>query len=504
MIAALASALLLCVPPAAGQAPAGTPAPEKPAASKAAASAPPAAPAPPADNEPAMPPMRPTHGEGSNPDGEARAAARAAAESDLLVTLVPPPLTPEELRAVSKQLGAGAGSEDAVDASVQRYESLTATKYGAARLSVRARLAAGFRTATATGMLQPMAGPELAALLAESADWRAVLAAADADFLQRASLQRSAEAAICPGLALYSRVVERDDAPASDPAAALRITDLIDRADVSGTDRLRVENALDRHWTRLANAIAARRVELSKIAIERARLEEQWGPAWEITASQATIDDRMRMLDRLSARERATEGPLRDATREAAAMLLKLLAPNAAERVRDVADRTVWPWLFESELALEGAVARAGALGGPALGDPLVAMLYEMKSRLAATRRELGKRAARAEELETIIANAQTGTPAPDPVPVLEAQRKLQEILDRRRRMIRDAAMRMQNASAGDPATRAIFEERVAAIDAETRSAQWRIRGIDERIAELRGGTEAGAEAGKPEGEPQP
>jgi hypothetical protein len=42
MIAALASALLLCVPPAAGQAPAGTPTPAKPAATK---PAPPAAPA---------------------------------------------------------------------------------------------------------------------------------------------------------------------------------------------------------------------------------------------------------------------------------------------------------------------------------------------------------------------------------------------------------------------------------------------------------------------------
>ena len=31
-----------------------------------------------------------------------------------------------------------------------------------------------------------------------------------------------------------------------------------DRADVSATDRLRVENALDRQWTRLAIAIAAR------------------------------------------------------------------------------------------------------------------------------------------------------------------------------------------------------------------------------------------------------
>jgi hypothetical protein len=495
MIAALASALLLCVPPAAGQAPAGTPAPAKPA--------PAPAPAPPADTAPPMPPMRPTHGEGSNPDGEARAAARAAAESDLLITLVPPPLTAEELRAVSKQLGAGAGSENAVDASVQRYESLTATKYDAARLSVRARLAAGFRTATATGMLQPMAGPELAALLSESADWRATLAAADSDFLKRAALQRSADAAICPGLALYSRVVERDDAPASDPAAALRITDLIDRAEVSATDRLRVENALDRQWTRLAIAIAARRVELSNIAIERARLEEQWGPAWEITASQATIDDRMRMLDRLAARERATEGPLRDATREAAATLLKVLAPDAAERVHDVADRTVWPWLFESELALEGAVARAGAIGGPPLGEPLAAMLHEMKVRLGGTRRELGKRAAKAEELETIIANAQTGTPAPDPLPLLEAQRKLQEILDRRRRTIRDAAVRMQQAAAGDPLTRAIFDERVAAIEAETRSAQWRLRGIDERIAELRGGTEAGDEPA-PEGATKP
>jgi hypothetical protein len=51
--------------------------------------------------------------------------------------------------------------------------------------------------------------------------------------------------------------------------------------------------------------------------------------------------------------------------------------------------------------------------------------------------------------------------------------------------MIRDAAVRMQQAAAGDPATRAIFDERVAAIEAETRSAQWRLRGIDQRIADL-------------------
>jgi hypothetical protein len=130
-------------------------------------------------------------------------------------------------------------------------------------------------------------------------------------------------------------------------------------------------------------------------------------------------------------------------------------------------------------------------------------MLHEMKVRLGGTRRELGKRAAKAEELETIIANAQTGTPAPDPLPLLEAQRKLQEILDRRRRTIRDAAVRMQQAAAGDPLTRAIFDERVAAIEAETRSAQWRLRGIDERIAELRGGAEAGDEPA-PEGDTKP
>jgi hypothetical protein len=67
----------------------------------------------------------------------------------------------------------------------------------------------------------------------------------------------------------------------------------------------------------------------------------------------------------------------------------------------------------------------------------------------------------------------------------------LQELIDKRRRLVRDTAVRMEQASSGDPRTRAIFAERIMACDAETRTAQWRLRGIDDRIAQLNAGDSA-------------
>jgi hypothetical protein len=470
---AMLSVLLLAAPPAPDAAP------------------PAAAPGPAARKAP--PATRPTHGEGANPASEARSAARDAAEKELLETLVPAPLTAEAIRRTAAEIGAGPSGASTVDALIQRYESMTAAPYAKARAAVRPRLAAAYRSATATGTLEPMAGPELAQLLAESANWRAALAAADAEFFQHAMPMRSADAQRCPGLALYMRVVERDDVPATDPAAAMRLTDLVTETKLEGVDRRRVEDALERHWTRIAEAIATRRRELSAIAVERARLEEQWGAAWELTAPAATIDERGRLLERLGARERATEGPLRVANREAASALLKLLTTDAADRVRDAADRTLWPWLFDTELALEGAVARASELAGPDLGEPLAAMMHELRMRLQPTHRDLTRRASHAEEIEAIVASAQAGTPAADLVPLLEAQKQLQELLARRRRIVHDTVVRMQQACATDARTAPIMDERLAALEAEARTAQWRMRGIEARLAELRGNQPADA-----------
>lgn len=483
MLVAILSAALMTAPPAAGAPDAAppnppvTPAPEAP-------SAPPAT-AP--TSNPATP-ARPTHGSGANPSRDARTAARATAESELMATLVPAPCTAEEMRAAATALGAEPGAKDSLDSLVLQYESLTKVSYANASALVHSRLSAAYRSATATGSLEPMAGPELAALLEATIDWRRTLAAADMEFITRAATLRTSDPAQLPGMALFMRVVKRDDVPANDPAAAVRLPDLLDESGITGVDRRRIEGALERHWSRLASVIAARRVELMSTALDRARLEESWGPAWELTAPQSTIDERIRLLDQFAARDRASEAPLRAANHDAALALLKMLPAPAAELLRDAADRSIWPWIFDSESALQLSVARATEIAGPSLGEPLTAMMYDLQLRLNASRRELSKRAANSEELDAIVASAQSGAPPQAVVALLSAQRRLQELIDKRRRLVRDTAVRMEQAAAGDPRTRAIFAERIMACDAETRTAQWRLRGIDERIAQLNAG----------------
>ena len=490
MLVAILSAALMNAPPAAGVPDAAPPNPPVTAAPEAPIAPPATAPT----SNPATPALataRPAHGSGANPSRDARTAARATAESELMATLVPAPSTAEEMRATAAALGAEPGAKDSLDSLLLQYESLTKVSYANASALVHSRLSAAYRSATATGSLEPMAGPELAALLEATIDWRRTLAAADMEFITRAATLRTSEPAQLPGMALFMRVVKRDDVPANDPAAAVRLPDLLDESGITGIDRRRIEGALERHWSRLASVIAARRVELMNTALDRARLEESWGPAWELTAPQATIDERIRLLDQFAARDRASEAPLRAANHDAALALLKMLPAPAAELLRDAADRSIWPWIFDSESALELSVTRATEIGGPSLGEPLTAMMYDLQLRLNASRRELSKRAANSEEIDAIVASAQSGAPPQTVVALLSAQRRLQELIDKRRRLVRDTAVRMEQASSGDPRTRAIFAERIMACDAETRTAQWRLRGIDDRIAQLNAGDSA-------------
>lgn len=85
---------------------------------------------------------RPSQGAGANPDIAARAAVRSAAEAELLASLVPRPLTEEELRATTRTLGTGSNSQSAVDALVQSYEAATKDAYAEALRSIRSRMSA--------------------------------------------------------------------------------------------------------------------------------------------------------------------------------------------------------------------------------------------------------------------------------------------------------------------------------------------------------------------------
>ena len=82
------------------------------------------------------------------------------------------------------------------------------------------------------------------------------------------------------------------------------LPDLIDETGLAGADRLRVEEALDRQWMRLAAAIGTRRRDLGAVAVDRAQLLAGWGPAWELSASPTVAAEGARPLDAVGIRQR--------------------------------------------------------------------------------------------------------------------------------------------------------------------------------------------------------
>ena len=447
----------------------------------------------------APPPARPAHGQGSNPDPDARDAVRALAEGELLLDLVPEPIAPDAFRALARDLGIGADGAEAVEAQLREYAARTSGPHEAARRAVRGRIAAAYRPATASGALEEVPNPELSRLLAESARWRASLAAADALAIRRLGLMRGGDAAKSAGLALHARCVARDDLPASDPSAALRLPDLLDRSGLQGADRRRAEDALEPHWIAVAEAISARRAAVADAWAERARLQEAWGPAWQVTAPEATVTERVRQLDRIEDRIRAAEAPLGEANRRAAAALLRALAPEAADRVREAVDRALWPWLFDEQRALARSAREAAALGGPPLAEPVEAMLHELDVRLGASRRDLGRRAQRVGELQAAL--VPEGPPDPDAaIALVDARLRLHALAAKRRKLVHDAALRIRQACASEPKAGPMLDDLIAALDAAQRAAEWESRGLEARLDELH----APAPPGEPASDGEP
>ena len=442
-----------------------------------------AAPAPAAQTTPAAPaqtapaaPAQPTI---------AVPGSRAVAEDAQLKELVPPPLTSEQVHALGSRLGAGPEAADTLNELAQRYEMRVRPLHDRALAAVRPRLAIAYAP-TPNGTLAPEPGPELVAALEASATWRAQLEDADAELLRLLLVVRTDRASTTPAVLGYARTAERDDMVGADPTAALRLPALLDIAALPAADRQRVELQLDRRWVRTAVAIAARRREVQQSAIRRAQLWAEWGPAWELTAAPALAEARRKQLVELDARERAAEQELAAVNREAVIALLRALPPDAATRVRDTVDALVWPHLFAQERLLAQAVERAAVGADPALAPAMNAVLDELRRKLEGTRKDLSRRAARAEDLDAVLAAVELGQGSDATTSALEAQLDLIELTDRRRRLVRETAqqLRQMAMASGAPAAK-LLDERVTALDAEQRNAQWMRAGLEARLQEL-------------------
>ena len=434
-----------------------------------------------------------------DPDA-ARAAAQQSAERDLVAQLVPAPIDADARRAMAAALGLGPADAEAIALLDARYAAAVDRRHQDAGRAVRARIASSHRMAPATGALEPQPGPELVALLRESAAWRAALAAADAELLKGLADQRRTMGPEGPSMLLVRRAAERDGLAAADPLADLRIPELIDVAGLEPAPRRAIEEAMEPGLAKAAAAIAARRRAVDAAEVERAALLESWGPSWQLTADAAVAAAREAALDAIDARVRAAEAPLAAANREATAALLRMLPAAAADRVRDRVDRLLWPWLGEPERSLDAAAREAAAASPAAVAEVIESARTELRTRLEPTRREAARRAERVDAAAESVGDA-PGPHAPDAVlALLDAQSSLEDVLARRRRTIREAAERMRRAAAGEARATELIEERIAALEAAARTATWRQAGIQARREELRTAAPPPPEAGA--GEP--
>lgn len=420
-----------------------------------------------------------------DPDA-ARAAAQQSAERDLVTQLVPAPLDADARRAMASALGLGATEAEAVSLLDARYRAAVEQRHRDAERAVRARIASSHRMAPASGALEPQPGPELVAVLRESAAWRAALASADAGLVQGLANQRRTAGPQAASMILVRRAAERDGMPASDPLADLRLPELVDVAGLEAATRRAIEEALDPTLLKVAAAIAARRRSVDAAEVERAALLESWGPSWRLTADVPLAAEREAALERIDARMRAAEAPLAAANREATATLLRMLPADAADRVRDRVDRLLWPWLGEPERSLDAAAREAAAASPAAVAEVIEAARADLRTRLEATRREAARRAERVDAATAAIGDAPAPREPAAAFELLEAQSSLEDVLARRRRTMREAAERMRRAAAGEARATELIEERVAALEAAARMAAWRQSGFDARREELR------------------
>lgn len=438
----------------------------------------------------------------ANPAVASRDAARRAALAERVAALLPAPLEDDAIRALAASLGLRDGQREQVELLRGRYRDAVDARRAAAADALAARIGSAYGPEPGTDALAPRQGPELAAVLATALDWRTALAAADTQLTLGLAGQRDEAGSVGPGLARFRRAVERDDLPASDPVAAIRLPDLVEAAALPEADGRAISDALEPHWSRLADAIGARRLATIAAEAKVAAEEAAWGAEWELTASPATVAERAARRAELDAAAAAAERALSDANRAAIAALLRMLPSASADRVRSTVDVAMWPALWAPERAMAAAIDSMRASAPPEVLGMADAASTDALRRLEPTRTELSRRAQAADAADELLVAAGAGDARPAAlVNALSARKAVEELAERRRRTVADGVARMVQLLGDHPKEAAMLAALKAELDSAGRAAAWRVRGLDARIAEA---TAPGGEAAPSAPEPAP
>lgn len=411
----------------------------------------------------ATPPPRPAPAPAPRLGSAATAPADAAIESAraaLEAELIAPSRTRDDLHSILGRRWNDATGRDSVEPFVERYLQAAAAAETRLRRRLAARLEAAFAWNATLKAFEPHPGPELVEFERERALWNIALDDAERDLVRSLDGIPPSDGGAPRGWIVAALAGDRDEAPLSDPVAAIDLDELLGAVG-DAAPMLRSLPEFDAWRRARADAMRARRVRLDRLRIDRADALTELGPF------VTDLDDpRRAAFDRAMARieaERSTlEADLAEATWRTLARLRSTLAPEASAALdRAVASR-LHPEVLDEERSMQALAA--ALLADPALSpdarQALAAVAGQFEARLSEPRALLIRALAARDEAE------RAAWRDPQPMPRIMALEREREQLSRR------AAHRRALLGLGRDLQRLVPTENGASIDLAERRLQ--------------------------------
>ncbi|MBL9147246.1 MAG: hypothetical protein JNM94_00990 [Phycisphaerae bacterium] len=432
----------------------------------------PAAPAPPVARVTAPAPIK---------IGRDLDADRLAAEADFRRRLIPQPIEADRFESLLTQLDVADDKRARLVKEHAEYLDRHKAARGDLLRKLEVLLPASFRYDPALNQLQPVYTPELlealrlrASIVRSVLDYEGTLdeglGAACSD--SKRNLLRAFRA---------QRAQELYGAPARLPGATVNLLELVPKCGLTGEELASIESFFETYATSYVEQLRGRWLKLLAIEYEEAETLTSLGPEWRVGRSDKDALEIERSLSQLDVAVTLTDRAISELNESSLVTLRSSLPPLASRKVIEAYRKIVHPEVFDDERAHRLLVEEM--IGLPSLDEKTIGGIVQSLASIEDRLRALGTQAT---QLADGIIEAES-LPAPDAAAArVMLQSKLQGILEKRRRIIRDGVNALRPmVPSGEGSFIVRLDDALAMLAARDRAGRFLRDGYDARIGEI-------------------
>jgi hypothetical protein len=408
-------------------------------------------------------------------------ADRVAAEAEFRRRLIPQPIEAERFEAILAQLDVSAEARVSLLKEHQSYVDRHKAARGESMRKLETLLPASFRYDPTLNQLQPVYTPELL----DALRLRAKLTAAVLDLEEGLDLALG-KACAPPKRNLYralraQRAQEVFGSPPRLPGATINLLELLPKCGLSSEELTALDQFLENYSTEYVTQLRQRWLGILAIEYEEAETLTSLGPEWRVGRSDADALEIDRSLSQLDVAITNADRAISELNDSSIASLRAQLQPLSLRKVIEAYRKIVHPEVFDDERAHRLLVEEM--LGLQSLDQQAIGGIVQSLAMIEDRLRTLGVQAT---ELADGIITAESLPPADAAAARVMLQSKLQAILEKRRRIIRDGVNTLRSMlPSTEPAFVQRLDDSLAMLAARDRAGRFLRDGYDARIGEM-------------------